>query len=229
MTREELAGLPPLEAIGKVIRDKVLVEGKTFWIDHPDESHRLLDPSATRPASTTHDHLPFWAELWPASRMLAKAILREPWTPGLEALEIGCGLGLPGIAALARGLRLTFTDYNDTALRFAAVNARLNGYEHFRVLRLDWRFPPEDLRVPVVLGSDLAYEPRSVAPLVGLIKKVLQPEGLFLLTDQDRVPSYLLRETLALQGLEFTTQITHAGEPGGRRFKGTLYRIRHRH
>ena len=56
---------------------------------------------------------------------LAKVILREDWTPGLEALEIGCGLGLPGIAALAKGLRVIFTDYDATALHSAAWNGDL--------------------------------------------------------------------------------------------------------
>ncbi len=157
--------------------------------------------------------------------MLAKAILREPWPAGLEALEVGCGLGLPGIAALAMGLRVTFSDYDATALRFAADNARLNGFDNFELLQLDWRAPPAGLRKPVVLASDLIYELRNVAPLVGLIKHVLLPGGVCLLTDQDRVPSHVLRETLTEQGLAFTTQPMRAGEPGGRRVKGTLYRI----
>jgi hypothetical protein len=45
------------------------------------------------------------------------------------------------------------------------------------------------------------------------------------MTDQDRVPSHLLRETLAAEGLPYTTKVMHAGEPGGRRVRGTLYRI----
>jgi hypothetical protein len=56
---------------------------------------------------------------------------------------------------------------------------------------------------------------------------LLAPDGVCLLTDQDRVPSHLLRDTLTAQGLSFTTQIVRAGEPGGRRARGTLYRIRH--
>src|SRR5262249_3178319 len=161
----------------------------------------------------------YWADLWPASRMLGKAILREPWGPGLEALEVGCGLGLPGIVALSRGLRVTFNDYDATALRFAGDNARLNGLENFRLLALHWRCPRADLLFPVVLASDLVYELRSVVPLVGFIKKVLHPEGLCLLTDQDRVPSHTLREELTRQGLEYATKVMHAGEPGGRRVK----------
>jgi predicted nicotinamide N-methyase len=218
----------PLTAISRVVREQVVVEGQTFLIEHPDESDRLLDHPAIRSAFAVDEYLPYWADLWPASRMLAKAVLREAWPPDLEALELGCGLGLPGIAALSRGLRVIFSDYDATALHFAGGNARLNGFDTFRLLTLDWRSPPPDLQVPVVLASDLIYELRNVAPLVSLIKKVLLPAGLCLLTDQDRVPSYTLREALTAAGLDFSTQTMRAGEPGGRRVKGTLYRIRHR-
>ena len=81
--------------------------------------------------------------------------------------------------------------------------------------------------MPVVLGSDLIYELRSVEPLVTLLKQVLLPGGLCLLTDQDRIPAHALREALEAERLPYTTQIVRAGEPGGRRLKGTLYRIRH--
>ena len=64
-----------------------------------------------------------------------------------------------------------------------------------------------------------------VAPLVALVKRLLRPDGECLLTDQDRVPSHVLRDTLTAEGLPFTTQLVRAGEPGGRRVKGTLYRI----
>ena len=119
------------------------------------------------------EYMPYWADLWPAARMLAKVILRETWTPGTQALEIGCGLGLPGIAALSRGLQVTFSDYDACALQFAADNARLNGYQEFGLLHLDWRHPPASLKSPVILASDLIYELRNVVPLVEFIKKVL--------------------------------------------------------
>jgi predicted nicotinamide N-methyase len=231
MTADDKPRLPlpetPLDALGPPVREPVMIEGRTFLIVRPDDTGRLLDHPFVQEAFAADEYMPYWADLWPASRMLGKAILREKWPPGLEALEVGCGLGLPGIVALSVGLRVTFSDYDATALRFAADNARLNGFEDFRTLQLDWRSPPADLKVPVVLASDLIYELRNVAPLVGLIKQVLRPDGLCLLTDQDRVPSYTLRETLASEGLAFTTQVMRAGEPGGRRVKGTLYRIAH--
>src|SRR5262249_16105585 len=151
-------------------------------------------------------YLPYWADLWPAARMLGAAILREQWTPGAEALEIGCGLGLPGVVALSVGLRVTFSDYDPTVLRFAADNARRNGFGVVRMLRLDWRNPPEGIRVPVVLASDLVYEERNVEPVAKLIRTVLAPGGLCLMADQDRVPSQAMRQALADAGLPFTTQ-----------------------
>jgi predicted nicotinamide N-methyase len=216
--------IPP-EALGPIVRDKIIIEDREFIIERPGESDKLLDQPAVRAAFADDEYMPYWADLWPAARMLAKVILREPWPPGLEALEIGCGLGLPGIAALAAGLRVTFSDYDPTALRFAAANARRNGFSDFRTLQIDWRHPPADMTWSVILASDLIYEVRNVEPLATVIAGVLAPGGVCLMTDQDRVPSSLLREALPQAGLTFTTQLVRAGEPGGRRYKGTLYRI----
>ena len=222
----------PLEALGSIVRETVIIEDSNFLISRPEDSDHLLDHPLIRSAFAADEYLPYWADLWPASRMLAKAILREPWPVGadgqpLHALEIGCGLGLPGIAALSRGLRVTFSDYDATALRFAAENARRNGFTNFELLQMDWRSPPANLQFPVVLGSDLVYELRHVEPVVAFIQRVLLTGGVCLLTDQDRVPAHMLRELLPAHGLTFTTQTLRAGETGGRRFKGTLYRIGH--
>ena len=106
------------------------MEERTFIIARPSESDRLIDHPSVRSAFAADDYMPYWADLWPAARMLAKAILRETWVPGQSALEVGCGLGLPGIAALAMGLNVTFSDYDATALHFAADNARAERFPY---------------------------------------------------------------------------------------------------
>lgn len=230
MSTADRSDLPPESAapyVGPTLREKVVVEEHTFLIERPDEVQQIPNHHSLRATFAEGEYVPYWTDLWPASRMLAKAVLREAWPAGAAALEVGCGLGLPGVAALARGLRVTFSDYDPAALDFASRNARLNGFSDFRTLRLDWRAPPDDLRVPVVLASDLLYELCNVEPLVALIRRVLLPDGVCLLTDQDRVPSHTLRQTLETVRLEFTTHVMRAGQPGGRRYKGTLYRIRH--
>jgi len=216
----------PQPWLGDITRERVIIEDRTFVIARPARSGHLIDHPAVRSAFAADDYLPYWADLWPAARMLGKVIVRQSWAAGTEALEIGCGLGLPGVAALSMGLRVTFSDYDPTALRFAADNARLNGFHDFRTLHLDWRQPPEDLKVPVLLASDLVYEQRNVEPLVNLIAKALAPGGICLLTDQDRLPGNMMRQALEGARLSYETATVRAGEPGKNRHKGTLYRIR---
>jgi predicted nicotinamide N-methyase len=215
----------PRQALEPVVREKVIIAGRCFLIERPAESDRLMDHPAVQSAFEAHEYLPYWTELWPAARMLAKVIMQESWPVGIEVLEVGCGLGLPGIAALTKGARVTFSDCDLSALCFAEINARLNGFQDFRLMPLDWHSPPAGLRVPLILASDLIYELRNINPLVALIQKILLPGGTCLLTDQDRLPAYNLRDALDGDGLKYTTKVVHAGERGGRRARGTLYRI----
>ncbi len=217
--------MTPPDAIREVVRERVIVGRSEFVIDKPTASDDLLDHPAIHSAFASDEYLPYWADIWPAARMLAKAILAEPWAPGLVALEIGCGLGLPGIAALSRGLHVTFSDYDTTALQYAARNARLNGFSEFAIRHFDWRTPPDDLQFDVLLASDLTYESRHIEPLVALLRLALKPGGLCLWTDQDRPPAKQFREELARLGWPVETRIARAGVPGGDRYRGTLYRI----
>jgi predicted nicotinamide N-methyase len=214
----------PLDALGELRRETVIIDDHSFLIERPQDSDRILDHPIIRRAFEADEYMPYWADLWPAARMLARAILRADWPPGQTALEIGCGLGLAGIAALAKGMRVIFSDCDRTAIQFAARNARLNGFTNFELLPMDWRHPPE-AQYSLILGSDLAFERRHVDAVVQLLVKILAPDGLCLLTDQDRPPAPYLREELKWEGLEFTTEMVRAGEPGGERYKGTLYRI----
>ncbi|MCE9534467.1 MAG: methyltransferase domain-containing protein [Planctomycetes bacterium] len=222
----------PPAAIPNIGRETVFVDKRTILLDRPADSNKLLDDPSIQQANVRDDYMPYWADIWPASRMMAKIMLREPWDrfplrqgDKIEALELGCGLGLAGIAGLMSGLRVVFSDYDLTALKFAERNARLNGFTDFKVMPLDWRSPPEDFRVPVILAADLTYELRNIDPLLALIKKILLPGGVCFLTDPDRTPAPKLRERLAEEKLPYSTQFIRAGEPGGERTKGTLYRI----
>lgn len=223
----------PAEALGPSIVETVLIDGHRFDIRRPADPDRLLDHPATHAAFARDEYMPYWCDLWPAARMLAKAVLRENWPTGLQTLELGCGLGLPGIAGLKKGLRVTFSDYDATAVGFAADNARLNGCQDFATLTFDWRFPP-NLRFPFILASDLIYEARNVVPVVDVLDKLLTANGVCWLTDQDRKPAELLKRELVDAGFRFTTEAMRAGQPpspgqpAALRVKGTLYRIQRR-
>ncbi|MBA4063330.1 MAG: methyltransferase [Isosphaera sp.] len=220
----------PPEAVGETAREAVHVDAHTFRIERPADPDKLFDHPWVRSAYAADGYTPYWTTLWPSARMLAKAVVREPWETyprPVRVLEVGCGLGLAGVACLSRRLDVTFSDVDETALTFAARNARLNGFTAgFRTTPLDIRCPPDGEKYPVVIGSDLMYEERMVGPLVGLLGAVLAPGGVCLVADPDRPAARVFRWKLEEAGYAVTPEFARAGEPGGERTKGTLYRIR---
>ncbi|MGL4422655.1 MAG: class I SAM-dependent methyltransferase [Gemmataceae bacterium] len=220
----------PADAVAERVREKVIVEKRVFWLDRPAGLDRVFDHPAVRSAYASDEYIPYWTDLWAAGRMLAKVVLKEPWTKypdTSEVLEIACGLGLGGIAALSRGLPVTFSDCDATAVRFAVENAKLNGFTQFRSRPLDVRSVPPGYTVPILIGSDLMYEERLVQSLAQFVKAVLAPGGTALITDPDRISARSFAEQAQEAGLRVQTQFVRAGEPGGERTKGTLYRLQH--
>jgi len=86
---------------------------------------------------------PYWAEIWPASLALARWFCAAPPpVPARPVLELGCGVGLAGVALARLGWSVKATDYVEDALVFSSLNARQNGVApRHRVAYLDWRHP----------------------------------------------------------------------------------------
>ncbi len=218
----------PPESVAGRVRETVLLGNYTFKLDRPSNSDLMFDHPAVRAAYAADEYIPYWAELWPAARMLAKAVLAEPWErhpEPREALEVACGLGLAGIAALSRGLRVTFTDIDALAVEYAAANARLNGFATFDTGLIDVRCPPPGLTTGILLGSDLLYEPRMVEPVVAFLDAVLAPDGVALIADPDRISARPFMCQCQDAGLAVRPAFARAGSPGGDRVKGSVYRI----
>ena len=71
------------------------------------------------------EFLPYWAELWSSGVALAHDVARRSLR-GERVLELGCGLGLPSIAAAMAGGRVLATDWSPDAIRATEENARRN-------------------------------------------------------------------------------------------------------
>ncbi|NJM98489.1 MAG: methyltransferase [Phormidesmis sp. RL_2_1] len=214
----------PADALGKLVHQSVTVGDNTFAITYPGDADQLLDHPSTHSAFYADEYMPYWAELWPSAQMLAEVLVQQEGLPTI-ALEIGCGVGLPGVVALSLGLHVIFSDYDETAMAFAARNAADNGFYDFETLPLDWRVPP-DFQVPLILAADVIYEERNIAPLIGFIKAVLAPGGLCLLSDPDRSTRGGFCYALKQAKLKVTQQPVTADGPAGRQVKGTVYQIR---
>jgi len=138
--------------------------------------------------ATEADEIPFWAEIWASSRGLASYLLTHGPLTGKTILELGAGVGLGGIAAALLGGRVIQTDYIEDALRFAAVNARMNratndlpgaarnhqGGSLDQVVA-DWRAFPIQARFDLIIGADILYDPLVHAALEAILANHLSP------------------------------------------------------
>lgn len=144
--------------------------GRELLVLRPRDSEALLDEEAFE----HEEFLPYWAELWPSALALADAVAGRALR-GARVVELGCGLGVPSIAAALAGGRVLATDWAPDAVAIAARNAERNGAA-VDTLVVDWTRPGELLaRGPfdLVVGSDLLYEARNVDPLLALVERLL--------------------------------------------------------
>lgn len=147
------------------------------------------------------DRFPYWAELWPTALAMAQWFCRaEEPIPAGWACELGCGLGLVGIALAQLGWRVEATDFVEDALIFAAHNARRNqvGHNH-RVAYLDWRNPVGTPRTCLV-GADITYEKKNHRYLERILRELLLPGGRFYLGDPQREDTAAFVARLVAQG-----------------------------
>ena len=163
----------------------------TFRILTVRDPDALLE-SITPEAFAVDERLPYWAELWTSAFALARVCLEEEPLAGRTVLELGCGVGLAGIAAARAGATVTLTDYEQDALTFAGWNADANlsrGQRSRVTLRhCDWRTPGSPGVFDVILGADIVYERGVFAPLLHLFRQTLAPGGYVLLAEPDRTP-----------------------------------------
>ncbi len=133
------------------------------------------------------ERLPYWAELWPAAHAMAEYILKNPENfKNKKILELGCGIGLVGIAAAKTGADVIFSDYESEALKFAKNNYFLNFKKQAKTLLLDWRKPSENKIFNTIIAADILYEDRFLAPVYKTLQKMLVTGGKVYIAEPDR-------------------------------------------
>lgn len=160
----------------------------------PRAADELIDPAEF----DVDERLPYWADLWPSARGLARHLVDHPPLETM-AIELGCGVALPSLALRSLGRDPLATDYYDDALRFAVANAARNGLGPLRTALLDWRRPPDE-RWALVLAADVLYELRNAHALAALLPRIVAPGGRVLLADPGRVYFADLRDTMLAAG-----------------------------
>lgn len=155
-----------------------------------EDPEKLFDEFISSDSSSEDfkdERIPYWSELWPSAVGLSEYLVDNPdLIRGKRVVEIGCGLGLPGIVAGLLGGKVVLTDYLKPALKFAADNWKLNIASPPETSILDWRSPGDFPPADVLLASDVAYESRAFAPLLIAMKKLVVKKGIVLLSEPNR-------------------------------------------
>ncbi len=203
---------------------QITVEKETFSLFKIANIEQLLDEAANQIVPSPDD-IPYWSELWPSAIALAQVILREVPLDGVPVLELGCGLGLAGLAAGKKGGEVVFTDLKEDAVRLAELNWMVNFKRPVATRILDWRNPPEDVRFPVILAADVTYETRLFEPLIQTFRKLLLPEGEIWLSEPNRTVAQPFFSLLTEAGFSFHHRTEQVRLPHGT-VAISIYRIR---
>ena len=183
------------------------VAGRSFQLVLPAQPDEFLEVLSELPIERHNDTDVYWAQLWQAAPTTATRILQTDWPVGVEALEFGCGLGMVGLAGLAQGLQVTFSDYVEFAVQTALENARLNGFAA-RGEIIDWRNPPAR-RWPVLLACDVLYNQAMHEQLVHFIESVLEKDGICWIGDAGRFHAEKFLRLAQLRGFEVKLEDEH--------------------
>jgi predicted nicotinamide N-methyase len=169
--------------VDDLVEEVVGIGGRDLCLLRPRDAGSLL----TDEAFEHEEFLPYWAELWPSALALARAVGARTLR-GARTLELGCGLGLPSLAAAAAGGRVVATDWAPDAITLTARNAERNGLT-VETMTCSWTEPePLLARAPwsLVLASDVLYEARNGDALLPLLPRLVDARGEIWLADPGR-------------------------------------------
>jgi predicted nicotinamide N-methyase len=168
------------------VEETLVLRDGELSVLRPRDSDALLDEQAFE----HEEFLPYWAEVWPSGATLARQVSVRALR-GARTLELGCGLGLPSLAAALAGGRVLATDWSPDAIELLEANAERNGVTIETAL-LDWRTPAAVIeRGPwdLVLAADILYERHNVLLMLDLLPRLIDERGEIWIADPGRPPS----------------------------------------
>jgi len=182
-------------------RVAVEVEDRVWLLDRAADMEALWDRMDADDMGDD-ERLPYWAEVWPASVLLGRHIVRNAdRLRGRACLDVGCGLGLTGMIAGSVGARVVAFDYEWPAVRFARHNAELNRVPQPLWTVMDWREPAVQAGAfTFIWAGDVLYEKRFFTPLIRLFRHALAPGGRIWIGEPVRTVSRPVWDEMRAQG-----------------------------
>ncbi len=192
---------------------KLDIAGHSFKLYKVADVDAALELAAAE-GTTGNDLAPYWAELWPSARALSDYILNGANMDGKQVLEIGCGLGLVGMACHKAGADVLLTDLLPDALRISELNWIVNFQESPEIASLDWRVPPSGQAFECIVAADVLYEKQAFLPILHTFEMLLARDGRILLAEPNRpiaAEFFALLKARGFSARQFTREVTTDG------------------
>jgi 2-polyprenyl-6-hydroxyphenyl methylase/3-demethylubiquinone-9 3-methyltransferase len=150
---------------------------------------------------------------WPVAAR-AEASRAQPLT-GLRILDIGCGGGLLAEPMARLGGSVTGTDVTEAAITAAALHASQNGLDIDYQCCTAETLASSGARFDVIYASEVIEHVADRALFIEAIARMLQPQGVVIITTINRSLPALL---LAKFALEYIVRLVPAGTHDPRKF-----------
>lgn len=168
---------------------------------------------------------PYWALVWTGARAIAAVADDLGLSAGTRVLDLGCGLGLSGLAAARCGAAVTFGDYVEGPLLFVRTTLERTPYAACEVRRVDFT-STEDAGGPfdVILAADIVYDPAHYDPLADFLERNIADGGLIALTESLRADARVFLAGMLDRGFRDVKSALWVMEEG-RRERTWLHRL----
>jgi predicted nicotinamide N-methyase len=200
----------------------VALDDDTIALWQVQDLERHVDRHALL-AGDDPDEPPYWAHLWSGARVLASAVPRGV----RSAIELGCGLALPSLAAARRGARVVCVDRDPVPLAFARASAQANDVaDAVHPVAADVTSGAVGGRFDLVLAAEVLYDRSAFPRIAQAIADRMATDGVALLTDGHRIDTRAFPAALASHRLDVATT-DHVVREEGFPVTISLLEIRH--